>query len=199
MHILLLGATGRTGRLVLTAAKAAGHRVTAHGRRAAEGADTQVRGPWSAPEFTAAVREADAVLSCLASSNKEGVCSAAAAAVLHADPHARYLTIAGAGVDRPDDEKGLGDKAIGLAMRLVAGGMLADRQPEIDMPAASDAAWTALRPPRLTDAAGMGRWTFTFDRPATTAIPRADLAAALLEAMDRDDLVGLAPFVASPQ
>lgn len=199
MHILLLGSTGRTGAHVLRAAKAAGHRVTAHGRRPAPGADAQVGGAWTDPALAEAVRGADAVLSCLASSNKEGVCSAAAEAVLRADPEVRFVTVAGAGVDRPDDRKGAGDKAIGVVMRLVARGMLADRQREVDMLAASRARWTALRPPRLTAAEGTGRWAFTFDRPASTSIPRADLAAAMLEALGRDDMVGRAPFVAAPK
>ncbi|MGR3541343.1 MAG: NAD(P)-dependent oxidoreductase [Hasllibacter sp.] len=197
MHILLLGATGRTGGEVLRAAKAAGHRITAHGRRAAPGADAQIGGGWDDPALAGAVRAADAVVSCLASSNAEPVCSTAAGAVLRADPGVRFVTVAGAGVDRPDDRKGAGDKAIGLAMRLVAGRMLADRQREVDTLAASDARWTALRPPRLTTGRGTGRWTFTFDRPAATWIDRADLAGAILEVLGRDDMIGRAPFVSA--
>ena len=197
MHILLLGATGRTGRRILMAAKAAGHRVTAHGRRPASGADRQIGGAWTDPALADAVREADATVSCLASSNREGICSAAAEAVLRAHPEARFLTVAGAGVDRPEDRKGLGDKAIGLVMRLTVGGMLADRQKEVDMLAASRARWTALRPLRLTEGKARGRWTFSFDRPAATWIDREDLAGAVLEAIDRDDMVGQAPFVSA--
>ncbi|PRY92626.1 putative NADH-flavin reductase [Hasllibacter halocynthiae] len=197
MHILLLGATGRTGRRVFAAAKAAGHRVTAHGRRAVAGADEEIGGAWTDPAIAEAAREADAVVSCLASSNGEGVCSAAAEAVLRADPGVRYVTVAGAGVDRPEDEKGLGDKAIGLVMRLTVGKMLADRQREVDMLAASGAEWTAMRPPRLTEGRATGRWTFTFDRPAATSIDREDLAGAILEVLGREDMVRRAPFVSA--
>ena len=195
MKILLLGATGRTGTHVLRLAKAAGHHVTAHGRRPADGADAQIGGPWSGPELTAAAREADAVLSCLASSNSDPVCSTATAALLRATPEMRYLTIAGAGVDMPGDEKGIGDKAIGLVMKIVARGMLADRQREAEMLQASTARWTILRPPRLLDAGGTGRWRFTFDRPAATSIARADLAGAMLAAMADPGLERKAPFV----
>lgn len=197
MHILILGATGRTGRRVLRAAKAAGHRVTAHGRRPAAGADDQIGGVWTDPALAAAVEKADAVVSCLASSNREGVCSAAAEAVMRADPKARFVTVAGAGVDRPEDDKGFGDKAIGLVMRLTVGRMLADRQREVDMLAASGARWTAMRPPRLTEGKGTGRWTFSFDRPAATWIDRDDLAGAILEVLGREDMEGRAPFVAA--
>ena len=197
MKLLILGATGRTGRAVTERAGQAGHRTVAYGRRPAEGAHESLVGAFGDDAFAKAVREADAVLSCLASSNSDPVCSQAAEAVLRANPTARYLTVAGAGVDRPTDEKGVPDKAIGFVMRLTVGRMLADRQKEVDMLAESQARWTALRPPRLTQGKPTGRWTFTHDRPAATWIDRADLAGAMLEALERDDLVGRAPFVSA--
>ena len=197
MHLLVLGATGRTGRRVVERAVGEGYHVTAFGRRPAEGASHSITGAFEDDAFADAVRGAEAVLSCLASSNKEAVCSRAAEAALRADPLVRYLTVAGAGVNRPTDEKGLPDKAIGLVMRLVVGRMLADRQREVDMLAASRARWTALRPPRLTEGKATGRWAFTHDRPAATWIDRDDLAGAMLEALARDDMVARAPFVSA--
>lgn len=195
MELLVLGATGRTGRKVLAQAAEAGHRVVSFGRRPAEAAHENLVGTFGDEVFTDAVRAVDAVISCLASTNADPVCSTAAEAVLRADPVARYLTIAGAGVDRPEDRKGVPDKAIGLIMRAVEGRMLADRQREVDMLAASGARWTALRPPRLTEGKATGRWTFTYDRPSATWIDRADLADAMLEALVRNDLMRRAPFV----
>lgn len=197
MKLLVLGATGRTGREVVRRAAADGHEVVAHGRRATEGAHETIVGAHGDDAFMDTVRGADAVLSCLASSNKEPVCSRAAEAVLRANPAVRYLTVAGAGVDMPTDRKGLPDKAIGLVMRLVVGRMLADRQKEVDMLTASDARWTALRPPRLTEGKPTGRWTFAHDRPTATWIDRADLAGAMLEALGRDDMIARAPFVSA--
>jgi len=197
MKLLVLGATGRTGRDVVAAACEAGHHVTAFGRRESDAAQVSLTGQFGDVGFVDAVREADAVLSCLASSNSDPVCSHAAEAVRLADPTARYLTIAGAGVDRPTDSKGTGDKVVGMIMKLVAGRMLADRQKEIDMLANSDMRWTALRPPRLTSGKPAGGWRFDLDRPRSTAIDREDLAAAMLAAMMRDDLIGKAPFVSA--
>ena len=197
MRVLVLGATGRTGAEVVARARAGGHHVVAYGRRAAEGADERVVGGFDDPAFAEAVRGADAVLSCLASSNSDGVCSRAAAAALGADPGVRYLTVAGAGVDRPGDVKGVGDKAIGLVMRMVVGRMLADRQREVDMLAASGARWTALRPPRLTEGRATGRWALTHDRPAATWIDRADLAGAMLACLADEATVGTAPFASA--
>jgi hypothetical protein len=74
--------------------------------------------------------------------------------------------------------------------------MLADRQREWQMLEASPLPFVFLRPPRLTNAAPAGGWTFTLDRPARADIARADLAAAAVEALDRPDLTRRAPFVA---
>ena len=197
MNLLILGATGRTGGHVLKAAKTAGHTSTAFGRRAATGADVNLTGAFGDASFAEAVRQADAVLSCLASSNKEGVCSRATCAILSADPTVRFVTVAGAGVDRPTDAKGFSDKAIGVIMRVFVGPMLADRQKEVDMLAASAARWTVLRPPRLVNGKATGRWQFTHDRPAASWIDRKDLAAAMLATLDDPAMVGTAPFVSA--
>ena len=198
MNILILGATGRTGQHVLSMARAAGHRTTAFGRRASPGAELSITGEFDDPRLAEAVRKADAVLSCLASSNKSAACSQAMQAVLAADPTVRYVTVAGAGVDRPDDDKGVGDKIIGAIMRVVVGKMLRDRQHEVDALAASDARWTALRPPRLSEGNSTGEYHFSFDRPATTSIDRADLAAAMLATLDDPAMMNAAPFVSAP-
>lgn len=195
--ILILGATGRTGQEVLRAARAAGHEVWGHGRRPVEGADRSLGGPFDGAELREAVERADAVLSCLASTNSDPVCSTATRAALAVPRQAplRILTVAGAGVDVAGDQKGMADKAVGLLMRAVVGRMLADRQRETEMLLASEARATVLRPPRLASGAPKGAWTFSFDRPASLVIDRADLARAMLEAVSRDDLVGRAPFV----
>jgi uncharacterized protein YbjT (DUF2867 family) len=197
MKLLVLGATGRTGRDVVRLARKSGHHVTSFGRRASEDAAVSLTGQFGDAAFAGAVSDADAVLSCLASTNTDPVCSRAAEAVRRADPAARYLTIAGAAVARPEDDKGLGDKVIGLIMKLVAGRMLADRQKEVDMLAASSLRWTALRPPRLISGKPAEGWRFDLDRPHTTAIDRADLAMAMLAAIEDEALVGKAPFVSS--
>ena len=195
MKLLILGATGRTGQRVVMAAREQGHHVTTFGRRASDTGDRGIVGGFDDPAFGAEVRAADAVLSCLASSSRSPICSVAAQAAIEADPTVRYLTVAGAGVDRPEDRKGLPDKAVGLIMRLTVGKMLADRQAEVDMLAASAARWTALRPPRLTEGRATGMWRFDFDKPSATWIDRDDLAAAMLSALSDDAMIGRAPFV----
>ena len=197
MRVTVLGATGRTGRLVLERLIGAGHEVTTYGRRAPEGPGRHLTGEvGDAAGIARALEGADGAVSALASGNADPVCSTATRTVIEAaSGPLRYVTVAGAGVDAPGDAKALPDRVIGRIMKLVVGRMLADRQAEHDMLAASALRWTMLRPPRLVDGEPKG-FAWSFDTPKATKITRADLAAAMVEALRRDDLVGRAPFVA---
>ena len=101
MKLLILGATGRTGTALCKAANEAGHHVTALAGCSAEVAHANIVADFDDAAFSEAVQDADAVMSCLASSNTEPVCSTATQAILHADPTVRFVTVAGAAVDRP--------------------------------------------------------------------------------------------------
>lgn len=51
---------------------------------------------------------------------------------------------------------------------------------------------TILRPTRLTDEEGTGRVAAYVDEPSTkgSSIPRADVAQAVVECLDRDETIG---------
>jgi uncharacterized protein YbjT (DUF2867 family) len=59
--------------------------------------------------------------------------------------------------------------------------------------------WTIVRPPRLLDKPGTGRYRLGFERNVGRAvtIPRADVATAILELLDRPDSIGHHVFVAT--
>ena len=200
MRVLLLGATGRTGRRALGRLEAEGHEVTTFGRRPGGGTRALTGALDDAGAMARALEGTEAALSCLASSNREPVCSTATRTLIEAADGRplRYAVVSGAGVDAEGDSKGLADRAAGALMRVVVGRMLADRQRELALLEDSPLLYTALRPPRLTEAPGAGAWRFTFDRPASLRIARDDLAGALAEALGRDDLARRAPFVAAP-
>jgi uncharacterized protein YbjT (DUF2867 family) len=198
MKILLLGGTGRTGRLAAGALRDAGHELRALHRREVPGVQTIVAKIDDPEAMEQALSGVDAVVSALASSNTDPVCSKAASAVVVAAggrPY-RYISVAGAGVDVPGDSKALPDRIVGGIMKLVVGRMLADRQREHQILADSNLDWTLLRPPRLIDGPPTGRVVWSFDTPAATKIRRSDLAQAMADALGRDDLIGRAPFVA---
>lgn len=199
MRVVLFGATGRTGRLVLARLAAAGHDVVPYGRRVPEG--------WGGAAVTGAVEDrgaiaaalagADAAVSCLGSTTAQRVCLPATEGVMAAAPAGfRHVVVGGAAVDAPGDRKGIPDRLVSAIARLVAGPMIAERQAELDALRASPLGFTVLRPPRLTDGPGTGRFRLTFDKPAATSIDRADLAAAVVASLGDPALAGKAPFVA---
>lgn len=190
MRIAIFGATGRTGSRIVEAARAAGHEAIPVARRG-EGRRVDLSDPATIAE---AVRDADAVISALASGKGNPACSRLATAL--ADRAGlRFVSIGGAGVDAPGDAKALPDRVVGWIMRRVVPEMLADRQRELAILERSALVWTMLRPPRLTDGAAGGAPKLTFDTPAATAITRADLARAAIAALDDPGLERRAPFV----
>ena len=203
MDVVLFGAAGRTGRRIAARLEAAGHRVRPVVRPGRADAMPGRRGP-NVVELelsdVQAVRDlargADAVDSALASGKGNPAASRLAEALLPLEG-LRFVSVGGAAVDAPGDAKRFADRAIGGLMRLVAGEMLADRQREFDLLSDSALRWTMLRPPRLTDAPGTGRWRMTHDRPATAQIPRDDVAAASVAVLTDPATEGRAPFIAA--
>lgn len=197
MKILVLGATGRTGRLIVEAATAAGHEVTAaaRGGRAREDVAPVKLDLRDAEAIRAEAAKADAVISALASGKENPACSMLAQALLPMDG-LRFISIGGAGVDAPGDAKALPDRVVGWIMRRTVGDMLADRQAEHDMLTTSKLRWTMLRPPRLTDKPGPGGYRLTHDTPAGTSIARRTLAQAAVDVLTDRSTWGKAPFVA---
>jgi uncharacterized protein YbjT (DUF2867 family) len=197
MNIMVLGGSGRTGRLIVARLIAAGHGVTVAGRR-----DPQISGARFAQVDLSeahALRDAAAghegVISALASGKGNPVCSSVARA-LAGQEGLRFITIGGAGVDAPGDQKGFGDKAVGWIMRRIVPEMLADRQAELAILQASRLRWTMARPPRLTDKPATGGSRTSFERPTSNAISRADLAQAVVDMLGQDKMAARAPFVA---
>ena len=197
MKYVVFGATGRTGRFIAEGLIKAGHDVTAAGRRDPGIAGVAFRQTdlMTAGAVRDAVQSADVAVSALASDKGNPVCSALARALAPTEG-LRFVTIAGAAVDAPGDAKAAADKAIAWIMRRIVAEMLADRQSELAVLQSSRLRWTMLRPPRLTDKAATGRWRLSHDRPPSTQISRADLAAALIEVAGDDTWAGRAPFVA---
>lgn len=206
MHIALLGATGRTGTLFLEGALDAGHTVRAlvrGGKQPARAGHERLEvvpgEATTVADVTKVCEGADVVVACLASSNKETVCSQATANVVVQAENGgptRYLAVSGAGVDVPGDEKGVGDRVVGAIMGVVVGKMLADRQREYERLVSSPLNWTLARPPRLIDGDARDYRT-SLQRPQATSVTRAAVAQFLLDNLDSDEFAGKAPFVSA--
>jgi uncharacterized protein YbjT (DUF2867 family) len=215
MRIAVLGATGRTGVHVVRVALDRGHDVAVlvrdedKARRllgASLDAVTVVVGDARTPADVARVAAgADAVVSALGpvkGSPPDLMERSARAAVdaVRSLPRRRLVWLTGAGVRRPGDTPGLGDRAIVAVMRLVTPALLRDSVAGVDVVTGADGvAWTVVRGPRLTDGAARGTWRMA-ERVGGghgTQLPRADLAAVLLDLAESDEQVGAAPVVSS--
>jgi uncharacterized protein YbjT (DUF2867 family) len=198
-----LGASGRTGRLVVQRALARGDAVRALVRSPAKLAITHpalevVAGDASdAGAVARAVDGCDVVVSALGPvPGHSAICSTAAAHVTAAGAR-RYVAISGAGIDVPGDDKDIAGKVVSWLVRLLSPSAFRDKVLEHERLAASDVPWTLVRVPRLVDRPGNGAPVWGLVRSPGASLAREDLAEFVLRAVDDDALIRKAPFVAS--
>lgn len=192
--LAVVAATGRTGRLVVERALAAGHDVTAiarnpdrldldHPRLSRRAAD--VGDPESLHVALAGHR---VVVSALGSSGRgpTSVYSAGTAGIVAAlPPDARLVVVSSAGLAAPPDA-GPVQRLIGRVLRHVMRHPYADMARMEDLLAATGLAWTAVRPTGLTDrpATGHPRVSVGATSPVGHRTARADLAAYIVSHLD---------------
>ncbi|WP_375426379.1 NAD(P)-dependent oxidoreductase [uncultured Friedmanniella sp.] len=202
--VTLLGATGRTGRLVAAELRRRGHAVVVVVRDAdrAPAADRVVVGDVRDPAvLEQAVDGVDAVISALGPVKGEPHLhrdlAAALVPVLERQGVPRYVGVSGAGVTLAEDRKSRRDRAISAVMVVVGRATVADKAAEIAAWAQSDVVWTLVRPPRLGDGPATGRVEHhAHTSPRSTAITRVDLAAFLVDCLEQDLYPRQAPLVA---
>ncbi|MEV4411835.1 NAD(P)-binding oxidoreductase [Catellatospora sp. NPDC049609] len=210
MKIALIGATGRTGRLLAPVLTSRGHQVSILVRDRARLADLAdlpglriVDGDVTDPAALARLVEgADAVVSALGPTGKQPDLHTRTAGHLVAimDGHGmrRFVGISGAGVDAPGDRKSGRDRAISFLINKLGGAVVKDKPAELAVWSASTLDWTLVRPPRLTDTPPTGdveHHAHTSTRKTT--ISRADLAAFLADVVEQNLYVRQAPFAAN--
>lgn len=205
MRIVVLGAGGGVGSRAVLAAAAAGHEVVAVARTApvAPTGGRAVAGDVrDAETVRSALVGAQAVLWCVGVTSRSGPDVGRvsmphvvlAATELGVD---RVVSVSGAGVTLPGDVKGPGARFVSALTRRFARDLVEDKQGEHDVLASSGLAWTELRPPRLSGAAGTGAWELTEQAPGlrAAAISKADVAAAMVSLAGEHEWVGRSPFI----
>ena len=205
MEVLVLGAAGGVGQRAVALAVEAGHSVRA-------GARSPVAAPPSVQPVVLDVRDAeavrravdgvDAVLWCVGVTRRSGadvgrVGLPHLVAAARATGVERVVTVSGAGVTLPGDRKGAGARLASALTRRLAGDLVADKQGEHDVLAASDLRWTEVRPPRLTEGAPTGHWRLVAEAPGLTAPPvsKGDVAAAMLHLATSQAWTHRSPFL----
>lgn len=170
MHIVVFGATGKTGQLVLQQALERGHQVTAYVRdkqRLPE-ADRKIRVVVGRVDDEGAIFRAidgaDVVISALGSGRGTLTSFAKTAIpVLERRGPRRFISLVGAGVAEPGDPSSFGRTVMLGLMKLLAASVLQDASDHADLVRRSSLDWTLVRPPRLMDA----------PQPGTLGMPTA--------------------------
>lgn len=208
MRVAVIGATGRTGRLLVGELLRRGHQATVLVRDPTHLGDltahvTVITGDSRDPDVLAdLVDGADAVLSALGPTGKEPPLhrdtAGALVAVMTTAGVRRFIGISGAGIDVPGDQKTPRDKLISTLIRLLGGKTVADKPAEYRVWAASDLDWTLVRPPRLRDGEPTGQVEHDPHRSTrSTTMRRADLAVFLTDVLEQHLYPQQAPFTAT--
>ncbi len=203
MQITIVGGSKGTGAQLAALAIEAGHVVTVVTRSGTvpEGAD-RVLGSASDPAVARlAVTGADAVV--VTVGGAKGVAHNRAAvtrAVIEQMKQVgvrRLLVQSALGAGESAQQMPL---ALRLPMKLVLAKPLADHEEQEAAVMASGLDWTIVRPSGLTDKPATGSWqALETSEPGTLrgTIPRADLAACMLEVLEDDATIGSALGVSS--
>ncbi|GAU67225.1 hypothetical protein SSP35_04_03090 [Streptomyces sp. NBRC 110611] len=195
MKLTVLGASGGVGRQLVTHALADGHEVTAALRSPQKLTErherlTVVRAdPLDAASVKAVVEGADAVLSGIGQPGRRDPmrpASTSARAVVDAMTAAgvRRLLVVSAG---PLNRTGAGQPFVSHRIfGPLLWAMLKELYTDLERMEAvlrdSGLDWTAVRPPRLLDGPGEGRYRHAVEAgPAGASIARADVARAMLD------------------
>jgi putative NADH-flavin reductase len=199
VRIVVLGASGGTGREVVTQAVAEGHEVVAVARAGSDvpGGATVVRAGFDdADAFDGAVGGADVVISALGTRGRgpTTVCADGVSAVLAAMGRTgvrRLLVVSASGLPGVGDDRALRWFVKPILQRVLRHSY-ADLARMEEIVRASDVDWTIVRPPQLTDGPRTGSYRRALDRhlPRGHRVARADLAAELLRLAREGDAVG---------
>lgn len=211
MHIAVIGATGRTGRRVVEQAVGRGHSVTGVARRpeavAMQHRDvTMIGGDVLRRESLV-----DALAGCHAVVSALGIGGSRAPTVVYSEGIANVLSamaaasiaklsvVSAAPVGPRSEQPFLERRLVMPVLDRFFGATYADmRRMEVVLEE-SRVGWVSLRPPRLVDKPATGAYRIGADAPLRRgrSLRCADLATALLDVLEREDLQRHAAFVAN--
>jgi nucleoside-diphosphate-sugar epimerase len=205
-QVLVVGASGGTGRRIVLDALRRGHRVRAWSAKddelplahpRLEHVSGDVR---DAARASAAMHGVDAVVSALGSTRgleRTDVCERGTVAIVRAMQRAgvdRIVTITSMGTTRK-----LGPVHEHLVDPLLLRGIYDDKRAQELRIRESGLRWTLVRPGRLTDRPDRRALRVVLDGPLPgVMVSRAALARFALDQLETEAFVGLAPYVVEP-
>lgn len=207
MRVLLFGASGGIGSQVRRLALAAGHELVLFARDPSAleplaSAERAIQGDIAdADSVEQAVSGVDAVVSALGpsanSADQVALFEAFAQALVAAMKRhgaRRLVTISGAAVDVPGEHKGLAGRLASAFVRLAVRHVVAAKQREFQIIAASDLEWIAPRPKRVVP--GGVKISYRVGPLASgMTIGQASAAAFMVDALSDDTYLRQAPII----
>jgi putative NADH-flavin reductase len=211
MRIAVVGAAGRTGLHVVEQALERGHSVTALARRPErislrhERLTTGVADALDRATLDGSLTGSAAVVSTLGVGTSrapttlysEGIANVLEAMDAHGVTELAVISAAPVG---PRAEQPFLERRIAMpVLDRIFGATYADMRRMEDILSGSHVNWVAVRPPRLVDKPGTGHYRIDVERPLPRArsLTYADLATALLDSLEREDLYRRTAFVAN--
>jgi putative NADH-flavin reductase len=190
MKLLIVGATGRTGRLLTEQAIVRGHAVTAFVRspqslKPRAGLTIAAGNPLAANELAAVLPGHDVVISAIGRRSRDDatVLRDSAAAILkalQASPASRYIVVS-QGLLFPSRHP------IAVMLRWLLAIEIKDSGAMESLVRASDASWTIVRPPRLTEGGALKGYRVSVNGMpgGIQSMDRRDLATFLLDETEK--------------
>lgn len=209
MHIAIFGASGRTGLPLVEQALAAGHSITALVRDPARlplqhDQLTIIKGDVADTEAVArTITGADAVISVIghrrdSPPDLQTVATRNIIAAMQQQGVRRLISLTGAGVPAPQDQPGLLDHLIKLALKTLSGNVLRDAESHAALIRNAPLDWTIVRAPMLTDGPPSGAYRVGWvGVNAGPRVARADVADFLLKQLSDPAYVNQAPVVSA--
>ena len=205
MKVLIIGATGATGRVLMREALEQGHEVTALARNPSALAPEDHRprvlqgNALNASEVAAAVAGQDAVLSALGtrSSRPTTLFSQSTHNLISAmNKHGVRRLICITGIGAGDSKGHVGFLYDRIMLPFVVKNIYEDKNRQEEAIKQSDLDWVIVRPARLTDEAAKGEYRVYLGGSYTAkTISRADVAAFMLAQLTDDTYVHKMPVI----
>lgn len=202
MKVVVFGASGKVGRLVVAELLKRGHSVVAvtHMSNLPEqpGVTVVKANVYDRTSIENAVAGCDAVISVLGSwgTPQKNVLSTAMQVIIPAmksNTIKRIVSLTGNGAGLAGANSGLTERLNRLGMLIAAPKVLRDGEDHIQLLADSGLDWTVLRsPPMLANGSAAYKLASRF---AGTTIPRQAVATAIVDLIETNDWQGRAPFI----
>jgi putative NADH-flavin reductase len=207
MRILVFGANGRVGSLVVAEAARRGHQVRAFVYATSEHIPQHdnieiVRGDaCAADDVERAMTSVNVVINCLGSwgTKTKDIQTRAMRVIIPAmSKHdvKRIVSITGAEAWAASDRITITNKLSHTLFGVLAGKILADGEDHLHQLESSGLDWTVVRSPAMTDKGTGDNYAFTTSRPSLVATIRRDsVAQAMVDLAESDQQIGRSPFL----